>query len=236
VAKHVLVTGFEPFGGDKINPSEMLARSLEGRMIAGRSVCVRVLPLETRTLRERFEQMLVAVDPDVVIATAQFGGRSALGLERVAVNILDFDQPDNAGITRTGDVVARGGADARISNLPFEKIVSAWHEAGVPGYVSNSAGTFIGNQTLYELLGLTEVSVPPVITGLLHLQYLPAQAISTGSESSPSMSLDLMTRGIEILIETIVPWVEQRTTPEAANARETGRRMWIPRGVKEVER
>jgi len=235
VAKHVLVTGFEPFGGDKINSSEMLARSLEGRLISGRSVIVRILPFETRTVRERFEQMLIEVDPDVVIASAQAGGRSALALERVAVNILDFDTPDNAGITRTGDVVARGGADARISNLPFDRIVNAWHESGVPGYVSNSAGTSIGNQTLYELLGLTETAAPPVITGLLHVPYLPAQAINAGPESNPSMSLDLVKRGIETLIETIVPWVEQRT-PEATKSREAGRQMWIPRGVKEVER
>jgi pyroglutamyl-peptidase len=238
VAKRVLVAGFEPFGGEKVSPSEMLARSLEGRLIAGRQIAVRVIPVETRNVRERFETALVQDDPDIVIALSQFGGRTALSLERVAVNILDFDFPDNVGVIRKGDVVARGGADARISNLPFERIIEAWQANAVPGYVSNSAGTFIGNQGLYEILGLTETAAPPVVVGLMHLPYLPAQAIASGAESNPSMSLDLMKKGLEVLIETVVPWVEQRSNEPAkpAPAGQARKSMWIPRGVKEVER
>jgi len=239
VAKRVLVTGFEPFGGDKINPSEMVARSLEGRLISGRPLSVRVLPSETRTLRERLEQALLEEDPDIVITMAQFGGRTAMAMERVAVNILDFEHPDNVGVMRKGDVVSRGGADARLSNLPFDKVIDAWNANGVPGYVSNSAGTFLGNQILYELLGLNESATTPVISGLVHLPYLPAQAIAAGAESSPSMSHELMKKGIEILIETVVPWVDQRAAEPPLTApgeKPKGRQMWIPRGVKEVER
>lgn len=213
----------------------MVARAFEGRTVAGRMVAVRVIPVETRNIRERFERALMEDDPDIVIALSQSGGRTALSMERVAVNVLDFEHPDNVGVMRKGDVIARGGADARISNLPFDRIIEAWTANGVPGYISNSAGTFIGNQTLYEILGLTEHAVPPVVSGLVHLPYLPAQAIAAGSDSNPSMTLDLMKKGIEIMIETIVPWVEQRT-PEAAKAREKGKSTWIPRGVKEVER
>lgn len=238
MVKKVLITGFEPYGGDKISPGEMVARSFEGRLISGRPLAVRVLPAETRTMRERLEQVLFENDPDIVIALAQFGGRTAIALERVAVNVLDFDCPDNIGVLRKGDVVVRGGADARLSNLPFDRIVEAWHANGVPGYVSNSAGTFLGNQALYELLGLTENSVPPVITGLVHLPYLPAQAIVVGSDTNPSMALDLMKKGLETLIDTVVPWVDQRAVePVGAGAPEKSRRrMWIPRGVKEAER
>jgi len=238
VAKHVLILGFEPFGGDKINPSEMVARSLEGRLIAGRPISVRVLPVETRTLRERMERILFEEDPDIVLAMGLFGGRCSIALERVAVNVLDFEHADNVGVARKSDVISRGGADARLSNLPFDRVIEAWHANGVPAYVSNSAGTFIGNQALYELLGLTENASVPVIVGLAHLPYLPAQAIAAGSESNPSMSYDLMKKAIEILIETVVPWVDQRgPEPIASPALEKGgRRMWIPRGVKEVER
>jgi pyroglutamyl-peptidase len=238
VAKRVLITGFEPYGGDKITPSEMVARSLEGRLISGRALSVRVLPSETRTLRERMEQVLREEDPDIVVAMSQFGGRTAMALERVAVNVLDFERPDNVGVMRKGDVVSRGGADARLSNLPFDRIVEAWHANGVPGYVSNSAGTFLGNQVLYETLGLTENAVPPVIVGLVHLPFLPAQAILAGSDSNPSMSYDLMKKGLEILIETVVPWVDQRSTEPSPSptGEKVRRQMWIPRGVKEVER
>jgi pyroglutamyl-peptidase len=236
VAKRVLVAGFEPFGGDKVSPSEMLARSFEGRLVAGRQIAVRVIPVETRNVRERFETALIEDDPDIVLALALYGGRTALTLERVAVNVLDFEFPDNVGVMRKGDVVSRGGADARLSNLPFERVIDVWQANAVPGYVSNSAGTFIGNQALYEVLGLTENSTPPVIVGLVHVPYLPAQAIAAGAESSPSMSLDLMKKGLEVLIETVVPWVEQRSS-EAPKAGAAPRKsMWIPRGVKEVER
>lgn len=181
------------------------------------------------------EQALLEESPDVIIGLSQFGGRAARTLERVSVNVLDFAFPDNVGVMRKADVIARGGVDARLSNIPFEKIIEAWHTNGTPGYVSNTAGTFVGNQLLYETLGLTENSSPPVLVGLVHLPYLPSQAINAGCESNPSMSLDMMKKGIDTLIETLVPWVEQRT-PEAAQAREKGRAMWIPRGVKEVER
>lgn len=218
----------------------MVARSFEGRTIAGRLIAVRVIPVETRNVRERFEKAIQEDSPDIVILLAHLGGRTALSMERVAVNVLDFgDTPDNVGVMRKGDVISRGGADARISNIPFEKIVEAWSAQAVPGYTSNSAGTFIGNQALYEMLGLTENAAPPIVTGLVHLPYLPAQAIAAGADTNPSMSLDLMKKGIETMIETIVPWVEQRT-PEAkaqsAAAGQASRSTWIPRGVKEVER
>jgi pyroglutamyl-peptidase len=239
VAKRVLVAGFEPFGGDKVSPSEMLARSFEGRTVGGRLIAVRVIPVETRNVRERFETALLEDDPDIVIALALSGGRTAMSLERVSVNVLDFEFPDNVGVMRKGDVITRGGADARISNLPFERIIEAWQASAVPGYVSNAAGTFIGNQALYEILGLTENAMSPVIVGLVQLPYLPAQAIAAGADSNPSMSLELMKKGLEVLIETVVSWVEQRSaeTEKSGAAGATPRKsMWIPRGVKEVER
>lgn len=237
MARHILIAGFEPFAGDKINPSEMVARSFEGALLSGRPVASRVVPVETRNIRERFEQALLTDRPDIVILLSQLGGRTALSLERVAVNVLDFETPDNVGVMRKGDVVARGGPEARISNLPFERIVEAWTAAGVPGYVSNSAGTFIGNQALYEMMALTEHAVPPAIVGLVHLPYLPGQAIAAGADSNPSMSFDLMKKGIEIMAESLVPWVDGRT-PESSKPRDGTKpsSAWIPRGVKEVER
>jgi pyroglutamyl-peptidase len=239
VGKHILLAGFEPFAGEsKVSPSELVARSLDGALVAGRPVAARVIPVETRNVAERFEQALLADQPDIVILLSQFGGRTALALERVAVNVLDFEKPDNVGVMRKNDVITRGGAEARISNLPLEKIVEAWSAAGIPGYVSNSAGTFIGNQALYEVLALTEHKSPPILAGLVHLPYLPAQAIAAGADSTPSMAFELMKKGIEVMIETIAPWVDQRGSsgPAAPRAAVPGRSTWIPRGVKEVER
>ena len=234
MAKHVLITGFEPFSGDKVNPSELVVRSLEGRLISGRLLVTRVLPVETRSLRERLEQAIAEDQPDLVICTGLAAGRSAIALERVAVNVLDFPGPDNVGVMRKNDTVVRGGPDARISNLPFERILEAWTENGIPAYLSNSAGTFLCNQALYEVLGLTELAVPPVLAGFVHLPYLPAQAIEAGAERSPSMSFELMKKALEILVETVVPWIENRPAERVRQPAAT--QMWIPRGVKEVER
>lgn len=237
MAKHVLITGFEPFGGEKVNPSELVARSLEGRIIAGRSLAVRVLPVETRNIGERLQRAVDEESPDVVICVGQAAGRTAMALERVAVNVLDFTQPDNVGVMRKNDPITRGGPDARLSPMPFAEIVSAWTDNGIPGYVSNSAGTYICNQALYEILGIAETVVPPIVAGFVHLPYLPAQVATVGADSTPSMAFELMKRGMEILIETVVPWVEQRT-PDRGPARQAakGPQLWIPRGVKEVER
>ncbi|MDP9128664.1 MAG: hypothetical protein M3N08_10450, partial [Pseudomonadota bacterium] len=226
--------GFEPFGGDKINPSELVVRSLEGRLISGRLVVTRILPVETRPLRERLEEAIRLDSPDLILCTGVAGGRSSVALERVAVNVLDFAQAVNVGVMRKNDPISRGAPDARISNLPFERIIEAWTENGIPGYVSNSAGTYICNQALYETLSLTENASPPVLVGFVHFPYLPAQAIAAGAETHPSMSFELMKRSMEILIEIVIPWIEhrqpERDRPPAAS------QMWIPRGVKEVER
>ncbi|MHB8177002.1 MAG: pyroglutamyl-peptidase I [Vulcanimicrobiaceae bacterium] len=235
MAKRVLITGFEPFGEERVNPSELVVRSLEGRVIAGSPVSTRILPVETRSLHDRLETLFLEEQPDIVLGTGLAGGRASLALERIAVNVLDFEQPDNVGVMRKNDQIVRGGPDARLSNFPFERILDAWHENGVPGYVSNSAGTFLCNQLLYESVALTEGSPSPILAGFVHMPYLPAQAIAAGAQANPSMSFELMKRGIELLIETLVPWVEHRT-PEASRERSKGRVMWIPRGVKEVER
>ena len=238
MAKHVLITGYEPFGGEKVNPSELVARSLEGRLIAGRPLAVRVLPVETRNVGERLSRAIAETTPDIIICMGQAGGRTSIALERVAVNVLDFTQPDNVGVMRKNDTIVRGGPDARLSPLPFGDIITAWTENGIPGYISNTAGTYICNQTLYEALGLAEQATPPIVAGFVHLPYLPAQAAALGAERTPSMALEMMKRAMEILIETVVPWVEQRT-PDRGPARPAaakGPQMWIPRGVKEVER
>lgn len=236
VAKHVLITGFEPFGGENVNPSEMLARSLEGRLIAGRLVVTRVLPVETRNVRERLEQAIAQERPELVVCVGQAGGRNAVALERVAVNVLDFGEPDNAGVMRKHEQILRGGPEARISNLPFEQIVEAWNQNGVPGYVSNSAGTYVCNQALYELLDIAQTAVPPIAAGFVHVPYLPAQAIAAGAQSTPSMSFELMKRALEVLIETVVPWLERPQAQRGAAGQPSGSKIWIPRGVKEAER
>ncbi len=236
MAKRVLLTGFEPFGEHRVNPSELLVRSLEGRTIGGRAVAVRVLPSETRTLRDRLEAALVEEQPEVVVGFGLAARRAALALERVAINLLDFETPDAVGTMRKGDAIARGGPDARLATLPLDAIVAGWQTLGVPGYISNSAGTFLCNQWLYEALSLSTNSAPPVVTGFVHLPCLPAQAIELGVERTPSMTLELMKKGVESLIESIGSWLDARPVLPAKATAAAPNQMWIPRGIREVER
>lgn len=233
MSKHVLLTGFEPFGDHKVNPSELLVRSLEGRVIAGRLVAVRVFPVESRSLRDRIEAAIHEEEPEFVVGTGVAAGLPSLALERVAINMLDFSIPDNAGTQRKNDAIARGGPEARLSTLPLDQIVDGWKSGGIPGYVSNSAGTFLCNQWLYETLSVTMNATPPVPVGFVHLPLLPGQASDAGAERTPSMTLDLMRKGIESLIETVFSWIESR--PASPTTKATGQ-MWIPRGIREVER
>ena len=149
MARRVLLAGFEPFGGDKINPSEMVARSFEGRTIAGRIIAVRVIPVETRNIRERFETALKEDNPDIVILLQQFGGRAALSMERVAVNVLDFgDATDNVGVTRKADVVSRGGAASIVEHACVpgtRQMLSGPHSRSAGhGHVVSHATLFAG--------------------------------------------------------------------------------------------
>ncbi len=212
------MTGFEPFGGSSVNPSELVARSLEGRLIAGRRVVARVFPVETSGVGDRLRQAFEEEQPELVVCTGLAAGRTAVSLERVAVNMLDFEQPDNAGEERTNEPILRGGPDARLSPMPIADIVEAWQREGVPGYVSNSAGTYLCNQILYEVLGIAESVSPPVTAGFIHLPYLPEQAIAAGAGNSPSMSLELMNRAIELAIAATIPSIERRNAGRQAAA------------------
>jgi pyroglutamyl-peptidase len=232
VSRHVLLTGFEPFGAHLVNPSELLARSLEGRIVGGCVVEARIFPVETRKLAERIEAALREVQPVFVIGVGVAPGRAALAAERIAVNLLDFEIPDAAGTMRTNEPVQSGGPDGRFSTLPLNEMVAAWAEAGIPGYVSESAGTYLCNQWLYETLALTAGAAPSVPVGFVHVPALPAQAVTLGADRTPSMTLELMRRGLESAIATIALWLDAQPAAPS-RARDS---VWIPRGLRQVER
>jgi pyroglutamyl-peptidase len=233
VSRHVLLTGFEPFGPHSVNPSELLARSLEGRIIGGRLIRGRVLPMQSRTLRGHLETALREERPEFAIGIGYAPGRASLALERIGVNVLDFAIPDNSGDTRKNEAVLPGGPDAQLTTLPLDEILRAWTSAGVPGYISNSAGTYLCNQWLYEALSLTSKAPAPPPVGFIHVPALPEQAAQLGASNTPSMTLELMLKGIETAIEAIA----QRRVPQApAQPQRAGDKVWIPGGLRNVER
>ena len=193
-----LVTGFDPFGGDEVNPSSLAVGKLKKR-IGGIAVHTAQLPTSyansAKVLRAAIEQ----ARPDIVLCVGQAGGRTELCLERVAINIQDARIRDNDGNQPIDVPVVPDGPAAHFTTLPIKACVAAMRKAGLPAAVSNTAGTFVCNHIFYALMDLAAAHPIPMRGGFLHIPYLPEQAARLGG--APSMALDDIVRGIEIILE-----------------------------------
>ncbi len=192
-----LVTGFEPFGGEPINPAlEALAR-LPPRLDA-LAVATWMLPAVFGEALDALEEAVRETTPDIVLCVGLAGGRAALSLERVAINIDDARIPDNKGRQPIDLAVIAGGPPAYFTTLPIKAAVAALRDAGLPAIVSNSAGTFVCNHVFYGLMHLAATRRLDLRGGFLHVPYLPSQAAR--QDGAPSMALDDIVRGIEIVL------------------------------------
>src|SRR6266852_9432482 len=196
-----LVTGFEPFGGEPINPAlEALGRL--PRRLGPLAIATRVLPAVFGKALDALEEAVRETEPDIVLCIGLAGGRAALSLERVAVNIDDARIPDNDGQQPIDRPVVAGGPAAYFATLPIKAAVRALREAGLPAAVSNTAGAFVCNHVFYGLMHVAATRQLPVRGGFLHVPYLPSQATRVGG--APSMALDDIVRGIEIVLGVAV--------------------------------
>ncbi|HEY0945805.1 MAG TPA: pyroglutamyl-peptidase I [Opitutaceae bacterium] len=199
-SKTVLLTGFEPFGGETVNPSALAVRALDGRVISGWRVVAAVLPCAFGGALAVLEKQLRAVRPGLVICVGQAGGRAEISVERVAINVDDARIPDNAGAQPIDrPVVARGPA-AYWSTLPIKAIVAALRARGFPAGVSQTAGTFVCNHVFYGAMHLLRRR-RGVRAGFIHVPWLPEQAVRVIG-GAPSLPLDRVVVGLEIVIAT----------------------------------
>jgi pyroglutamyl-peptidase len=190
----VLVTGFDPFGGSPTNPSWHAVHALHGREIAGHRIVGAEIPTVFGASLQRLEALLHEHRPQLVLCTGQAGGRTALSLERVAINVNDARIPDNAGAQPIDLPVIAGGPVAYFSTLPIKAMLQALVAAGVRAEVSQTAGTFVCNHTFYGLMHLlARPQWQGVRGGLVHVPWLPEQG-------QPSMRLDEIVRGLEVAI------------------------------------
>lgn len=187
----VLVTGFEAFGGETINPSAEIARALDGKIIEGRAVVGAVLPCVFGTSAEELLRWLRVVRPELVVCVGQAGGRSAITPERVAINVDDALIPDNAGVKPVDVPIMRGGPAAYWSTLPIKAIVAGLTARGIPSTVSPTAGTFVCNHVFYRLMRAL-VRRKGVRGGFVHVPFLSHQA----KRGQPSLPLDTMIAAI----------------------------------------
>jgi pyroglutamyl-peptidase len=183
----ILITGFEPFGGQSINPSWEVARALEGLSWPQAQVRAIQLPCVFAQAAKALTRALDDVRPDIVLALGQAEGRSDISVERVAINVMDARIADNAGSQPIDLPVAPGGPAAYFSTLPIKYLVARLREAGFPASVSQTAGTFVCNQVFYVLQHA--LAGQAVRSGFVHLPLLPEQAAHWPGPPMPSMPL-----------------------------------------------
>lgn len=199
--QRVLLCGFEPFGGEQVNPSHVLLRELGGERISGHRIEPLCLPVNFTRAGALLCDAIDACRPQVVLCVGQAGGRSRLSFERVAINLIDARIADDEGLQPTDCPVVMGGPAAYFSSLPVKRMQAACHAAGVPAELSFSAGSYVCNAVFYQLMHhIRTVPAENCRAGFVHVPWLPEQAIH--HVQSASMSLDLLCKGIGIAIES----------------------------------
>ncbi len=192
--KDILITGFEPFRGETINPSWEAVSHLPS-IIGEYSLTKLLIPVVFGTAAESVIKAAGEISPDVILCIGQAGGRNAVTPELVGINLRHASIPDNDGYKPSDEPIVLGGNAAYFSTLPVRKIAQAINNAGVTSAVSYSAGTYVCNEVLYTLLYHYQNSKTRV--GFIHIPYSKEQ------NKEPSMELDLIVKGLTAAIENI---------------------------------
>jgi pyroglutamyl-peptidase len=194
VEEVVLVTGFEPFGGEKTNPSWEICNRLP-REIAGLRVEICRVPCEFRRSIEVAAAAIETHRPALVVCLGQAGGRAHMSVERVAVNVDDARIADNAGAQPVDEAIAPSGPPAYFATLPVKAMAKAMRNAAVPTEVSNSAGTYVCNHLMYGVLHFIAASGMAARAGFIHVPYAEAQVLD--KPGMAAMAIDSMVRAVE---------------------------------------
>ena len=202
----ILVTGFDPFGGEKVNPALEAVKSLPSE-IHGAEVYWVEIPTVFYKAAEVLETAIVRFEPDAVLCIGQAGGRTSLTPERVAINQDDARIPDNQGNQPIDTPIRLDGEAAYFSTLPIKAMVQAIKEVGLPATVSNTAGTFVCNHLMYQALYLVDKKFPHMRAGFMHIPYMTEQVVN--KPNTASMNLTDIVRGIEAAIGAIVDYKDK---------------------------
>ena len=197
----VLLTAFEPFGGESVNSAQETAALVKDE-IAGAKIVKMTVPVMFGKSIEAVVSAIRREQPDAVLCLGQAGGRAELTPERVAINIDDARIPDNEGNQPVDRPIFPDGAPAYFSTLPVKAMVRAIREAGVPASLSNSAGTFVCNHLMYGLLYHAARSWPEMRCGFMHLPFLPEQV--KDKPGTPCLPREELAAGVEAAIKVII--------------------------------
>jgi len=194
-----VVQGFGPFGSFDPNPSELLVRSLAER--CDPDIRIEVLSVSLDRVRTEVSKLMEESRPRVWLGVGLASGRPSLALEAVAVNLADWPESaaDADGVSVARVPVTSGGAAAHLTTLPAEAILTAWREAGIPGYLSQTAGSYLCNYSFYAAAEAARQLGLSCMVGFLHVPQLPE--LVTQPQQQPSMSMALQSAGLDLVIE-----------------------------------
>lgn len=211
----ILLTGFEPYAGRGLNPAFEVMRSLDGKTIGGLTIAGRGLPVSLKLIGGKITSLLEEINPSLVVCLGLWPGESMIRLERVGLNMADFEIPDNEGHLAQGDFLNSNAQAAHFATLPLGAIEKALLLEGIPARISNTAGTYLCNACMFSLLDHLAARSPATPAGFIHVPYVPEQVAALLRDTREaavlevhqradlsSMELSRIVRAVEIAIET----------------------------------
>lgn len=197
----VLITGFDPFGGESINPAWEAVKMMKDK-IAGAEIVKMQIPTVVGKSIEKIHEKMKEINPDVVLSIGQAGGRFGVTPERVAINITDARIPDNEGNQPIDAPIFADGPAAYFTNLPVKAMVESIKDAGYPSVLSNTAGTYICNHVMYGILYYIDKEFPNARGGFIHVPYAASQVVN--KPGTPSMAIADITASLEAAVQAAV--------------------------------
>ena len=220
----ILLTGFEPYGGRGINPAHETMKALDGCVIEGLTVRGRGLPVSLKEIKARLPALIDELQPAIIVSLGLWPGEATIRLERMGVNVVDYEIPDNDASLIRDDAVSANGPTARLSTLPLRAIETALLKEGIPARISPSAGTFLCNACLFTMLDYLAAHDPALPAGFIHIPYVPEQVAAMIADmrqearlefhqraDMASMEQSRITRAVELAIATTIK--EKRRKP-----------------------
>ena len=198
----ILVTGFDPFDKDIINPAYEAVKRLPDEIREAKIIKLEI-PTSFERSRIAIEEAIEKYSPNVILSIGQAGGRNEITIEKVAINLLEARIKDNDGYQPLDKPIKEDGQTAYFTNLPIKGMVSHIKENNIPANISYTAGTFVCNSVMYNILYLIDKKFPHIKGGFIHVPFLPEQAVLKNPIPS-SMSLDMISKAIELAIEAIL--------------------------------
>ena len=203
----ILVTGFDPFGGETVNPAYEAVKMLP-EQIAGAEIIKLEIPTVFSKSSVAVEEGIQKYNPDIVINVGQAGGRSHITIEQVAINLADARIPDNAGEQPLNEALQPDGDTAYFATVPIRAMVKHVQVHGLPCSISYTAGTYVCNCVMYNVLYMTQKKYPNIKAGFIHVPFATSQLIGNPA-TTPGMSLDEIEQSLEYAIEAVVLGVEE---------------------------